>query len=105
MTCIVDTKRLFRLSAKVLTGASLAFAILALGAYADRVSAQGRGNDSRHEHYRGNRDYHHGRTGGYYRPPPIVYGSPYGPSYYGAPRYYPPPVVYGPPFGFSIQIR
>jgi hypothetical protein len=42
-----------------------------------------------------------GGGGGYYRPPPVVYGSPYGNSYYGSP-YPPPPVVYLP--GISIGI-
>ena len=34
-------------------------------------------------------------TGGYYRAPPVVYGTPY----------YAPPVVYGSPFGLNINIR
>jgi hypothetical protein len=39
-------------------------------------------------------DYHHRNwNGGYYRAPPVVYGTPY----------YQPPVVYGP--GLNINIR
>jgi hypothetical protein len=45
----------------------------------------------------GHRDWHHDRgwDRGYYRAPPVVYGSPY----------YAPPVVYGPGFGLNINIR
>jgi hypothetical protein len=54
--------------------------------------------------------YYHGWNGGYYRSPPIVYGSPYRGRYYAAPRYYPPryyppPVVYGPGLNFNLRIR
>jgi uncharacterized membrane protein len=41
---------------------------------------------------RGDRGYS-GYSGGYYSPPPVVYGSPYD---------YPPPVVYGPTLGIAI---
>ncbi len=60
------------------------------------------------EHDNGNHGYdnghHEGRDwngNGYYRAPPVVYGTPY---QYG---YYPPPVVYGPGVsmpGITIQI-
>jgi hypothetical protein len=32
----------------------------------------------------------------------VVYGSPYGNGYYGAPGYYAPPVVYGPAVGIGL---
>jgi hypothetical protein len=63
--------------------------MLVLGTFAGSASAQER----RGEH----REYHHNWNGGYYRAPPVVYGSPYGSSYY-----YPPPVVYGPGIGIGL---
>jgi hypothetical protein len=63
-----------------------------------------------HRNWHRNWNHGHGWFGGYYRRPPIVYGSPYrqryyvGPRYY-APRYYPPPVVYGPGLSFSFRFR
>jgi len=54
------------------------------------------------------RAYHHYYNGGYYRAPPVVYGSRYRSSYYGSPYYggspyyYAPPVVYGPGIGISL---
>jgi hypothetical protein len=90
MTYIIDTKSKRPPSAKLAAGiaisAMLAFATFAAPAYADW------------DH----RDYHHNWNGGYYGAPPVVYGSPYGSSYYGAPGYYPPPVVYGPGIGLSL---
>jgi len=88
-------------SRKVAVGLMLA-ALLTLGTLARPASAQGRGND--------NRNRHHHWNGGYYRAPPIIYGSPYGQRYYGSPyyeppRYYPPPVVYGPGLNFNFQVR
>jgi len=63
-------------------------AAVAVGTFSGPADAQER----RWEH----RDYHHRDwNGGYYRAPPVVYGSPY---------YY-PPVVYGYPGGLSINIR
>jgi hypothetical protein len=77
-------------------------ALLTLGTLAGTASAQGRGNDDR--------EGHHHWNGGYYRAPPIIYGSPYHQRYYGSPyyeppRYYPPPVVYGPGLNFNFQVR
>jgi len=95
MACIVDTKSKRRRSAKLAAG--LLSAIFVIGTFAGSASAQERG--------RGDRDYYHNWNGGYYPAPPVVYGSPYGSSYYGSPYYYPPPVVYGPGIGFNIQIR
>ncbi len=96
MAWIVDTKSKRRLPAKLAAG--LLFATFVVGAFAGPASADWRGRD--------NRDHNHNWNGGYYVAPPVVYGSPYGPSYYGTPYYYPPPpVVYGPGIGFNVQIR
>lgn len=119
MSTIISKILPTRRSVKFLTALLLGLGVLTLGAAMETANAQGRGNDGRgHDgqghagrgndgrgHYQGNRGYHSGWNGGYYRAPPIIYGSPYGSSYYGAPRYYPPPVIYGPPLGFSFQIR
>jgi hypothetical protein len=62
-------------------------ATLALGSFSAPASAEWR-----------DRDHHRERRGedrGYYRAPPVVYGTPY----------YAPPVVYGSPFGLNINIR
>jgi hypothetical protein len=89
MTHIIDTKSRHRRSA-TLTAGLVITAMLAVGAFAASASAE-------------DRDYHHGYHHGYYRAPPVVYGSPYRSSYYGAPyRYYPPPVVYGSGIGISL---
>jgi hypothetical protein len=62
-------------------------ATMALGTFTGSARAE-----ERWEH----RDYdHRGWNGGYYRAPPVVYGSPY---------YY-PPVVYGYRPGLNINIR
>jgi hypothetical protein len=98
LTHIFNTTPKRRLSAIVTTGIVLS-AMFAFGALAGSASAddgwRGRGHD---------RGYYNNWNGGYYRAPPVVYGSPYGQSYYGRP-YYAPPVVYGPAPGFSINIR
>jgi hypothetical protein len=92
MTCIINTTSKRRLSAKLAVGAVVS-AMLALGTFATPANADRDG-------YR--RGYNYNWNGGYYRAPPVVYGSPYGSSYYGyAPAYY-PPVVYGPSFGVSL---
>ena len=92
MTQSIDTTPKRRLSAKL--GAGLAIsAILALGSFATPASADWDGY---------HRDYNHNWNGGYYRAPPVVYGSPYyGGGYYGSP-YYAPPVVYGPGVGINL---
>jgi hypothetical protein len=98
MTFVIDTTLKRRLSAKLAAGFALS-AFLALGTFVASAHADGhpgprdRGHDSRYD-----RDDHrdHGRSGwggGYYRAPPVVYGSPY---------YAPPPVVYGPTIGVYI---
>ena len=90
MTWINGTISKRHLSAKLVGGFALA-AVLALGSFAGSAHAEWRGD------HRG-----HNWGGGYYRAPPVVYGSAYGPSYYGAPGYYAPPVVYGPGIGVSL---
>jgi hypothetical protein len=90
MTHIIDTNAKHRLSAKLMAGVAIS-AILALGAFAAPANADW---DGRH-------GYYNNWNGGYYRSPPVVYGSPYGEGYYGSP-YYAPPVVYGPNIGISL---
>ena len=92
MTQIIDTTSKRRLSAKLAAGLAIA-AILALGTFAGSASAD--------DNWRGHRGYNHHWNGGYYRAPPVVYGSPYGSSYYGSP-YYAPPLIYGPGIGISL---
>lgn len=90
MTRIIDTTSQRGMSAKLVAGLAIA-AILALGTFAGSASAE--------EH--GHRGYDHHWNGGYYRSPPVVYGSSYGGSYYGSP-YYAPPVIYGPRIGVGL---
>jgi hypothetical protein len=72
-----------RLSAKFAGGLAVS-AWLALGAFAGSANA---------DEYGDHGGYHqHNWNGGYYHAPPVVYGSPYGNSYYGAPGYYAPPL-------------
>jgi hypothetical protein len=85
MPRIANTKSKRHWSAGVTVGVMLA-ATLALGTFTGSASA----DDHR------DRDYHHRDwNSGYYRAPPVVYGTPY----------YAPPVVYGSPFGLNINIR
>ena len=90
MTWINGNTSQHRLSARFVGGLEIS-ALVALGAFAAPANAEWR-------------DDHRGQNwgGGYYRAPPVVYGSPYGSSYYGAPGYYAPPVVYGPGIGVSL---
>src|SRR5579864_7131716 len=89
MTCINNTSPKRRLSAKLAAGLAIS-AMLALATSATPASAE--------SHHRGYNNW----NGGYYQAPPVVYGSPYGSSYYGySPNYY-PPVVYGPGVGISL---
>lgn len=90
MTQVTDTIPKRRLSVKLLGGIAIA-ALLALGAFAAPANADW---DRDHRGY-------HNWNGGYYRSPPVVYGSPYGSGYYGSP-YYAPPVVYGPGIGINL---
>jgi hypothetical protein len=89
MTWINGNALKHRLSAKLVGGLAIS-ALLALGAFAP---ANAEWRDDHREHNWG---------GGYYRAPPVVYGSPYGNGYYGAPGYYAPPVVYGPAVGIGL---
>jgi hypothetical protein len=75
-----------------LAAVAVVSAVLSLGTFAEPASADWDG------HHRGG---HHNWNGGYYRAPPVVYGSPYGSSYYGS-SYYAPPVVYGPSIGVGL---
>jgi hypothetical protein len=95
MTRIIDTTSQRGLSARLAAGLAIA-AILALGTFAGSASAD--------DNWREHRGYNHHWNGGYYRAPPVVYGSPYGSSYYGSP-YYAPPLIYGPGIGFNFRIR
>jgi hypothetical protein len=88
MTYTIDTTSKRRLPAKLAAGFTIV-ALLALGTFAGSAEAQ----------YRHQNHYY---NGGYYRAPPMVYGSPYGNGYYGNPYYYPPPVVYGPSIGINL---
>ena len=70
MTRTIGTKSKRHLSAKLAAGLAIS-AMFGCGGYYSDV----------------NSDY-------YYRAPPVVYGSPYGSSYYGSRYYYTPPVMY-----------
>jgi hypothetical protein len=97
MTRTTDATLKHRLSPKLAAGLVIS-AMLALGTFAAPAIADEGG------HHRG---YDHHWNGGYYHSPPVVYGSPYGRSYYGSP-YYAPPLVYGPGIsvpGLNIGIR
>jgi hypothetical protein len=93
MTHIIDTTSKRRLPAKLMAGVAIS-AILALGAFAVPANAEERD----HHGDRGG----HNWNGGYYRAPPVVYGSPYSGGYYGSP-YYAPPLIYGPGIGITIR--
>jgi hypothetical protein len=95
-------------SAAIWAGRALSAAIL-LGALSSVTGADNGRNDNQHWNQPGldrrgwdhrgwdNRNYDHrgdGRwSGGYYSPPPVVYGRPY---------YAPPPVVYDPGIGIYL---
>jgi hypothetical protein len=87
MTRISDPKSKRRRQAGLAAGIMLS-ATLALGSFSGSAGADERRGDRRDEHRGGER--------GYYRAPPVVYGSPY---------YATPPVVYGSPFGLNVNIR
>lgn len=97
MTRTTDTRSPRPLPMKLAAGLVLG-ALVAAVALAAPASADGRGKK------------YHNWNGGYYRAPPIIYGSPYGNSYYGyryyePPRYYPPPIIYGPGLNFNFQVQ
>ena len=85
----INKARATRLVAGIAVSAVVALAMTA-------GTAQARWGDDRDHDWRG---YHHGWSGGYYRAPPVVYGSPYS---YG---YYPPPGVGINLGGVGINIR
>jgi hypothetical protein len=89
MTRIIRGKIRLGLPAALAAGAIFA-AVLAITAFPGSANANDRDRG-------GHRDYHRGGGwgGGYYRAPPVVYGTPY----------YAPPVVYGPGFGINLNIR
>jgi len=96
MNCHITAEQKFKHAAKSVAGFAAAVAIAA-GMFAGTANAQWNGY---------HRDYRHNWNGGYYRAPPVVYGSHYGYSYYGAPNYYPPPVIYGPGIGIpGVVVR
>jgi hypothetical protein len=93
MAWINDAKAKRRRTARVAAGVILT-ATLAFGTFTGDANAEGRGR----EHWdRGN---HREWRGGYYRAPPVIYGSPYYAPYYA------PPLIYGPPgIGLNFNIR
>jgi hypothetical protein len=92
MTETIETASKPRASIKPAAALAIS-ALLAVGTFASPASAEWDGY---------NRGHHHNWNGGYYTAPPVVYGSPYGSSYYGYSPYYAPPVVYGPGVGISL---
>jgi hypothetical protein len=67
---------------------------LVLAALVGLVAFTGSASADERDHDRGRgREYHHNWNGGYYYPPPVIYG---------APGYYPPPVIYGPGVGVTL---
>ena len=92
----INTNSERRLLARLGAGLVLS-AMFTSGAFVGAANADGR--------WDGHRDHYRSWNGGYYRAPPVVYGSPYASSYYGRSTYYPPPIVYGPGVGLNIQIR
>ena len=91
MTQSIDTTSKRRLPVKLAGGIAIA-ALLALGTFSVAAHADWNGDHG---------NYHQNWNGGYYRAPPVVYGSPYGNSYYAG-SYYAPPVVYGPSVGINL---
>lgn len=92
MTCIINTTSKRRPPAALVAGIAVS-AGLALVTFAAPANADWDG------HRRGAK---RSWDGGYYQAPPVVYGSPYGGSYYRYSPYYYPPVVYGPGVGISL---
>lgn len=74
-----------------------ALALAAFGGLATPASARWWGDGRWHEDERWNRGEHY--YGYNYRPPPVVYGTPYN---YG---YAPPPVVYGAEPGVNLNVH
>ena len=81
-----------RHSPAAMTAGIILTAALAFGTFAAPASAQHRGWE-RHDTRRN--DW----NGGYYRRPPVVYGTPYSTPYYA------PPLIYGPGIGLNFNFR
>ena len=79
MTWTIDAKSRGRFSAKLAAGLVISVMSSCGGYYSGASSGY----------------YYSGANSGYYySAPPVVYGSPYGSSYYGSRYYYTPPVIY-----------
>ena len=93
MTRTLDSKSTRRQAARLAAGLGLS-ALFILGTFVVPANAQPHRDDQHRDDRRvvhhDDRDFH---GGGYYAPPPVVYGGPV---------YAPPPVVYGP--GVSIDL-
>jgi hypothetical protein len=76
MTWIIDTKSKRGLSAKLAAGLVIS-AMTSCGGYDSNANSG-----------------YYSNSGYYYSAPPLVYGSPFGSSYYGSRYYYTPPVIY-----------
>ena len=70
-------------------------ALVALATLAGPASARWYGNERYDNGWHGNDHY----SGYYYRPPPVVYVTPYNNGYY-----YPPPVIYDNTPGITIRL-
>jgi hypothetical protein len=89
MTRIFLGKTKRRLPVALAAGVIFA-AIFAITAVSGSANANDRDRGGHRDDHRGG-----GWGGGYYRAPPVVYGTPY----------YAPPIVYGPGFGINLNIR
>ena len=83
MAYIIDTNTKRRVSAMLATGVAISTLLVLATTFTAPAGAD--------EHRGGHWDNRGDR--GYYRPPPVVYGTPY---------YAPPPVVYGPTVGIAL---
>ncbi|MGA3000283.1 MAG: hypothetical protein ABSE20_01020 [Acetobacteraceae bacterium] len=95
----VNTKSKRRWSAALAVGVIFAATCAVVAVPDSAVAADHRGGGGHRgggDHRGGGGRRGGGRGGGYYAPPPVVYGTPY---------YAAPPVVYGLPFGLNINIR
>ena len=92
------TKRTIGSPNSVWTAAIAAIVALSVGGAALSAHAEERRDDRRGGDHRDDRDHrgYRGYGGGYYNPPPVVYGSPCG---WGG---CPPPLVYGPGVGIVL---
>ncbi len=94
MTWIIKARSKRHLPARIAAGLAVA-TVFIVGTFVASACAQPRHDDHRGDG-RGGWDHRDGPRwggGGYYAPPPVVYGGP---------AYYPPPVVYGPAVGIVL---